>query len=57
MTPFYSYSLGTSLGYPDTSQVTEVGDAYYATRAAAGITQTYPPPPGCTGTIGNMAIP
>jgi hypothetical protein len=57
MTPYSTWSLGTSLGYPDTSQVTEVGDAYYATRAAAGITQTYPPPPGCTGTIGNMAIP
>lgn len=57
MTPFYSYSLGTRSGYPDTSQVTEVGDAYYSTRAAAGITQTYPPPPGCTGTIGNMAVP
>jgi hypothetical protein len=57
MTPYYSFSIDGGLGYPDTSQVTEVGDAYYATRAAAGITQTYPPPPGCAGTIGNLAIP
>jgi hypothetical protein len=57
MTPYASWSTGTSLGYPDTAQVTEVGSTYYATRAAAGITQTYPPPPGCSGTIGNLAIP
>lgn len=43
--------------YPDPGQVTEIGDMQYATRAAAGITQMYPPPPGCTGTIGNIAVP
>jgi hypothetical protein len=43
--------------YPDTSEITEVGTKQFATRAAAGITQMYPPPPGCSGTIGNMAVP
>jgi len=55
--PYFSYHVNTPTGYPDASQVTEVGDVQYATRAAAGITQMYPPPPGCTGTIGNMAVP
>jgi hypothetical protein len=55
--PFASFHINTPTGYPDPSQVTENGDVQYATRAAAGITQTYPPPPGCSGTVGNMAVP
>ena len=58
--PYYSYAApnaATGTGYPNTTQITEVGDVQYPNRAAAGITQTYPPPPGCTGTIGNMAVP
>ena len=55
--PYSSFHLTTASGYPDTSEVTEVGDQLFTTRAAAGITQTYPPPPGCTGTIGNMVVP
>jgi hypothetical protein len=57
--PYLSYRIAPSsaTGYPDPSQVTESGDTRYATRAAAGITQTYPPPPGCSGAIGNMAVP
>ena len=58
--PYYSYAAPnatTGAGYPNTTQITEVGDVRYPNRAAAGITQTYPPPPGCTGTIGNMAVP
>jgi hypothetical protein len=57
--PYDSFQIdnGSNNGYPDPTQVTESGDTQFATRAAAGITQTYPPPPGCSGTIGNLAIP
>jgi hypothetical protein len=63
--PFGSYhstgGAGGAAGYPDPSQVTEVGDHLYATRAAwvaaGGSSQTFPSPLGCAGTIGNMAIP
>ncbi len=57
--PYYSYSspLAPTTGYPNAAQITEVGDVQYANRAAAGITQMYPPPPGCTGTIGNLTVP
>jgi hypothetical protein len=59
--PFYSYHAANGTtniqGYPDPSQVTELGDVRYPNRAAAGITTQFPPPPGCTGTIGNMAVP
>ena len=57
MTPYASWSIPGALGYPDPAQITEVGSTYYPTRAAAGISQTYPSPPGCSGTIGNMAVP
>ncbi|MGA7265285.1 MAG: hypothetical protein WBX30_30990 [Stellaceae bacterium] len=56
--PFAAFRLNPAGSqYPDPGQVTEIGDVQYATRAAAGITQMYPPPPGCTGAIGNMAVP
>jgi hypothetical protein len=55
--PYQAQILPALPAYPDTTQVTESGNVQYATRAAAGITQTYPPPPGCSGTVGNMAVP
>jgi hypothetical protein len=55
--PYLAERLPSLPAYPDPLQVTEVNTQQYATRAAAGITQAYPPPPGCSGTIGNMAVP
>jgi hypothetical protein len=57
MTPYSTYHVVNTLGFPDPSQVTEIGDTYFQSRAAAGISQTIPPPPGCSGPIGNLAIP
>jgi hypothetical protein len=51
---YYSYHSDSQ---SDPSLVTEVGDRDFANRTAAQITQTYPPPTGCSGTIGNMSVP
>jgi hypothetical protein len=57
--PYSSNKTGGSTGYPDTSQITETGSVSYASRTAAGLpaAPVAPPPPGCTGTVGNMAVP
>ena len=68
---YFDESPRGGAGYPSPGQITESGDVAYVTRAAAGLPAaqttsppwpsswyTIPPPKsGCTGTIGNMAVP
>jgi hypothetical protein len=56
--PYYSYKFNQPNGYPSTTEVNETGTVHFATRAAAGFPATGAPyPPGCSGTIGLMAVP